>query len=106
MTLNEESAKNLKFLIQKNKIDVTKVDSNGFSALHHLANINVTVLAKSNVQDKEEVERPRYFMRKGKKIKMKSYSNRRHQHWQDLLAMFISNPEDKKEFPVLLKKLV
>lgn len=78
MTINEDSAKNLKFLLQKQKIDVTKVDSQGFSALHHLCNINVTIHAKEMVQNKEEVERNKYYMRRGKKIKMRSYSSRRY----------------------------
>lgn len=45
-------------------------------------------------------------MRKGKKIKMKTYANRRYAHFTDSLVNFMDDPDDKKEFPVLLKKLV
>ena len=106
MTINEDSAKNLKFLLQKQKIDVTKVDTRGFSALHHLCNINVTLHAKELVQTKEEVERNQYYMRRGKKIKMRSYTNRRYGNHADFFVHFLTNEDEKKEFPALLKKLV
>ncbi len=106
MTINEDSAKNLKFLLQKSNIDVTKVDSKGFSALHHLCNINVTVHTKELVQNKEEVERNQYYMRRGKKIKMRSYSNRRYGNHADFFVQFMTNTDEKKEFNTLLKKLI
>jgi hypothetical protein len=45
-------------------------------------------------------------MRRGKKIKMKSYSNRRYGAYTDCLHSYFKDEDDKKEFPVLLKKLI
>jgi hypothetical protein len=42
MNLNEDSAKNLKFILDKKKIDVRTKDLQGFSPLHHLANNNIS----------------------------------------------------------------
>jgi len=73
---------------------VTKVDSKGFSALHHLCNINVTIHAKELVQNKEEPERNKYYMRRGKKIKIKSYSNRRYGNHSDFFVHFVTDAEE------------
>jgi hypothetical protein len=45
MNLNEDSAKNLKFLLEKGKIDARTKDAGGFTPLHHLAKNNVQDLA-------------------------------------------------------------
>jgi hypothetical protein len=105
MTINEDSAKNLKFLLSRQNIDVTKVDSQGFSALHHLANINLTVHAKELVQNKEEPERNQYYMRRGKKKKV-SYHNRRYRNARDFFVQFAQDETEMKEFTTLLRKLV
>ena len=89
--LNEDSFKNLKFLISKKKIDVTQKTVEGFSPLHILACNNVSAIAKETVSYREEVEgKPRYFMRRGKRIKI---NNRPHRnYWQrqyDDLPTFI-----------------
>jgi hypothetical protein len=45
-------------------------------------------------------------MRRGKKIKVKSFSNRRYAAATDCLHNYFKAEDDRKEFPVLLKKLV
>ena len=53
LNLNEDSFKNLKFLISKNKIDVAHKTSDGFSPLHILACNDVHAIAKESVQHRE-----------------------------------------------------
>jgi hypothetical protein len=107
MTINEDSAKNLKFLLQKQKIDVTKVDTQGFSALHHLCNLDVTAHVKELIQNKEEPERNQYYMRRGKKVKVRSYSsNRRYGNYADYFMNYCQDESERKEFFPLLKKLI
>jgi hypothetical protein len=45
-------------------------------------------------------------MRRGKKIKMKSYTNRRYGNHSDFFVHFVTDAEEKKEFMALLKKLI
>lgn len=47
--LNEDSFKNLQFLISKNKIDVAHKTNEGYSPLHILACNNVNAIAKEAV---------------------------------------------------------
>ena len=53
MNLNEESAKNLKFLLEKRKINVMLKDVQGLSPLHHLAKCNIQEIAAEAVRNKD-----------------------------------------------------
>lgn len=66
----------------------------------------MTIHAKEMVQNKEEVERNQYYMRRGKKIKLRSYSSRRYGNYSDFFVNFVTDAEEKKEFPALAKKLI
>lgn len=72
MVINEDSAANLRFLIDKGKIDVSIKDQQGFTPLHHLANNNLSAIAISQVKEKQTAPkvRARYIIKKGKKIKV------------------------------------
>ena len=76
MNLNEDSVKNLKFLLQKKKIDVQKKTTDEFSPLHILACNSIASLAKELIVEKNEPaeQKPTYFMRAGKRIQRKQYS--------------------------------
>ena len=68
--LNEDSFKNLKFLLSKNKIDVSRKTVNGYSPLHILACNDINTIAREAVLQEDEIEyKPTYFMRRGKRIK-------------------------------------
>lgn len=41
MNINEDSAKNLKYLLEKGKIDAKTKDIGGLTPLHHLAKNNI-----------------------------------------------------------------
>ena len=61
--------------MSKNKIDVTLKDLEGFTALHYLANNNLTEIAKEAVKTKkQDKERARYIYRKGKKINVRRHN--------------------------------
>ena len=52
MNFNEDSFKNLKFLLDTGKIDVNIKDVNGFSPLHHLASNNLLDIAEDLLKNK------------------------------------------------------
>jgi len=89
--MNEDSFKNLQFLISKNKIDVAHKTVDGYSPLHILACNDVNAIAKEAVEHEDEVEsKPRYFMRRGKRIKVnQSRYSRYHNRGLETLLTFV-----------------
>lgn len=105
--LNEDSLKNLKFLVQKNKINVSQRTVDGYSPLHILACNDVHAIAKDAVEHEDEIEpKPTYYMRRGKRIKVAGNSRYR---WRsnmfNVLDTFFKDDKESKEYAKLTKQL-
>lgn len=108
LNLNEDSYKNLKFLLLKKKIDANLCTANGESPLHFLASNNIAEIAKKTVQEKEEIEqKARYFMRKGKKIRIGGSNNRKwgYDRNSHMFKDFMVDEKERKEYESFKKKL-
>ncbi|CDW76924.1 nad(+) adp-ribosyltransferase-3 [Stylonychia lemnae] len=108
ININEETANNLKFLLQKGKIDPTLVDSQGFSPLHHLAVNNLSSITTELIKNKapQTKQKARYIIKNGKKIKKSSHNRYRgHIYGQLVYPGYFPEEKDRKEYQIKLAEL-
>eukprot|EP00347_Sterkiella_histriomuscorum_P000305 403376393 len=110
MNINEDSVKNLKFLIEKSRIDCTLKDNEEMSPLHHLASNNLHEIASESIKKKDKKKsKARYILRRGKKVKVNDFkSHRRFGYNHSAIPNYqgyYSNIDDQKEYNNKIKEL-
>ena len=103
MNFNEETLKNLTYLLKLRKIDAKVKDAKKWTALHYLANNDVREIVKESIKNEDDDEDEFYTIyRRGKAIRRRRYRYRSYRD-QDIAVM--DSEQDDKEYAKKLKEM-